>query len=205
MIQNTAKDPGEDPWSALLFLAIAMGPGGTERAIMEQESTGQAQLIHSDCLPTDLNGDDQAAFEALGITFHGPVDGDPLFQYATLPEGWTKRAAVNGHSMWSYVLDKLGRRRISVFYKAAFYDRRARMNVVSASGYVDHCVESGSHVITDDTWATTAAVLAAAREGADQYTRWEKRAREYGDASEETAKRQAYEALIARFEAVTEA
>jgi len=203
MIRNTAKDPAEDPSDALLFLAAAMGPGGTEQAIVEQERSGQAQLIHSECLPTDLRGGDQAIFEALGIVFDGPVEEDPLFQYAHLPEGWTKRPG--DYHTWSYVLDELGRRRVRVCYKAAFYDRRAHMNVVSVFGYVDHCVQSGSDIVTDNAWATPAAVLEAAREGAERYAKWEEQSREYRDASEETAKREAYEALIARFEGVTEA
>ncbi|MEU9208498.1 hypothetical protein AB0D27_11225 [Streptomyces sp. NPDC048415] len=202
MIRNTEKD-AKDPANALLFVAASMGPGGSSQAIAEQESAGQAQLVNSECLPTDLNSDEQATFEALGIVFDGPVQGDPLFQYAYLPEGWTKRPA--DHDMWSYVLDELGRRRVSVFYKAAFYDRRAHMNVVSVSGYVDHCVQSSSDIITDDTWATPAAVLEAAREGAKRYARREEQSREYRDASEETAKREAYEALVARFETAAQA
>jgi len=57
---------------------------------------------------------------------------DKVFQYATLPAGWRKQPT--DHSMWSDLLDDKGRKRASIFYKAAFYDRSARLNVVHRFG-----------------------------------------------------------------------
>lgn len=202
MIENTAETMKE-PANALAFLAAAMGPGGPSRAIEEQERAGQAQLVSSDRLPTGLSGGcADADFEDLGFAFGEPDSHDPLFRPATLPEGW-KRAA-SGHEMWSHIVDQLGRRRVAVFYKAAHYDRRAHMHVVTVPGYVLDCVDAACEVIADDAWATPAAIVDAAKTSAAQYAKWEQQAREYGeDPREDEAKRKAFEALIVRFGAVT--
>lgn len=99
-------------------------PGGIEAS----EARGQAELVWSSVLPVEM-GDQRAAFEALGFRFGAPVDGDPLFIHAELPPGWSK--APSDHDMWSHVLDEKGRKRVALFYKAAFYDRRASMSLVS--------------------------------------------------------------------------
>ena len=135
-IENTSdRDP-------LLHLAGAWG--GEDRIsnyITEMESAGQSQLVHSDRLPTDTHGTDDA-FTALGFTFGEPDAGDPMFRPATLPEGWTRQGS--DHAMWSYLLDDKGRKRVSIFYKAAFYDRSAHMSVVNPASvisdlfYADH-------------------------------------------------------------------
>lgn len=57
----------------------------------------------------------------MGIVFGDPVDD--LFVSVQLPDGWHKEPA--DHSMWSDLLDDRGRKRASIFYKAAFYDRDA--------------------------------------------------------------------------------
>ena len=45
-----------------------------------------------------------------------------------MPQGWTRRAT--DHDMHSEILDEAGKIRISVFYKAAFYDRRAHAELI---------------------------------------------------------------------------
>lgn len=165
MIRNTEKD-AKDPVEAMLILAASMGPGGLNQAIAEQERAGQAQLVNSEQLPTDLNGCGKADFEALGISFGDPTPGDPLFQSATLPDGWKREAA--DHDMWSYVVDQFGRRRIAVFYKAAFYDRRAFMSINTVFGYVTECVRQGEDIVTDDGWATPTVVAAELRKAAER-------------------------------------
>lgn len=213
MIDNTSESM-QDPANRLLFFAASMGPGGSDQAVAEQERAGQAQLVNSDRLPTDLNGD-QTDFEALGFVFGERDPRDPLFRSATLPEGWKREAS--DHSMGSYVVDGLGRRRVSIFYKAAFYDRRADMTLVSVSGYVRDRVHHGSPIVTDDTWATPAAVARAlgdlAQRAQDDVNTWEEIAERRGDdhfgagdrVAEYTATRDKYTVLAATFEAVTEA
>lgn len=94
-------------------------------AIEASEARGQAQFVASQSLPTDVR--DRKAFEALGFTFGKPFADDPLFAPATLPAGWTKRST--DHDMHSEILDEKGRVRAGVFYKAAFYDRKADMSL----------------------------------------------------------------------------
>lgn len=117
-----------------LHLIGAMEDGRTGRPqgsfIEDMEARGQQQLVHSDLLPTDLGLDgDKAKFEALGFTFGDVVADDPLFQHATLPDGWTRQAS--DHAMMSHLLDERGVKRVSVFYKAAFYDRKAHMDFIN--------------------------------------------------------------------------
>jgi hypothetical protein len=123
-IRNTTEAM-KDPVEASLFLLDAMAghPGGIER----MEAAGQAQLVNSDRLPTDTGRDGDEAFIALGFTFEEPDPDDPLFRPATLPSGWKRQAS--DHSMWSYIVDEQGERRVAIFYKAAFYDRRAFMRL----------------------------------------------------------------------------
>lgn len=118
-IEDTSK---RDP---LIHLAGAMG--GMDQYVPEMESAGQRQLVNSDRLPTESNCDDELL--DLGFTFEEPDPDDPLFRAATLPAGWSRE--VSDHAMWSYLLDEVGRRRVAIFYKAAFYDRRAFMRLES--------------------------------------------------------------------------
>lgn len=119
MIENTSS---RDPLLHLLGMA---GSSPSENYVYEMERAGQAQLVNSDLLPTDVRN--RPAFEALGFVFGEQVDGDPLFQRTTLPDGWKREPS--DHDMWSYVVDETGTRRVAVFYKAAFYDRRAFMRL----------------------------------------------------------------------------
>ena len=102
---------------------VASTPGGIEA----QEKAGQQELVNSDKLPTRFNCCTQEEFEALGFTFGDEVEGAPIFRHATLPAGWKREAA--DHDMWSYIVDETGTRRVSIFYKAAFYDRSAHMSL----------------------------------------------------------------------------
>lgn len=114
--RNTAAG---DPLEAMMTLR----PGGIEA----QEARGQAELVNSEVLPTEILHCTQADLEALGFVFGELVEGDPIFRHATLPAGWSR--AATGHSMWSDINDERGIARVKVFYKAAFYDRSAHMSV----------------------------------------------------------------------------
>jgi len=115
--------------------------GGAPDMILEQEAQGQRSLIESDTLPVDISAggdyDPKAILESAGMRFLGGVDGDPLFQYVELPYGW-KKVSTN-HPMHSKLIDGDGRERAGIFYKAAFYDRRADMRLVRRFDvYPDH-------------------------------------------------------------------
>lgn len=91
-------------------------PSGIERS----EKAGQQALVASSDMPKQMSPN-REAFEKVGFKFGAEVD--EIFLSATLPPGWTR--AATSHSMHSDILDEKGRVRVGVFYKAAFYDRRA--------------------------------------------------------------------------------
>lgn len=99
-------------------LIIASAPGGIEA----QEARGQADLCAASRLPKD---GPRAELEKMGVVYGD--DYDDLFVNVTLPSGW--KVEPTEHSMWSKLVDDSGRERASVFYKAAFYDRRARLSL----------------------------------------------------------------------------
>ncbi|MFI6248999.1 hypothetical protein [Streptomyces sp. NPDC051016] len=210
MIENT-----QDPQSVKATALLALATGDTDAIIRAQERAGQQQLVHSDRLPTETsNAGDTALLRDLGFVLGEPDPADPLFRPATLPEGWKREAS--DHDMWSYVIDQLGRRRLAVFYKAAFYDRRAFMRLNTLYGYVTECVYKDTPIVTDDTWATPAAVAAELRRAAEHEQKdvngWLEVHERNGEdetaaryIAEHAAKRDKFTALAAQFEAASEA
>jgi len=118
MIENTSK---RDP---LLHVIGAMGnPAGY---ITDMEAAGQQQFVtETRLMPAEGDWD---TLQALGFGAPTPT-ADELFVNSTLPEGWSKGATE--HDMHSSVLDERGIERVGVFYKAAFYDRRASCYVAN--------------------------------------------------------------------------
>lgn len=116
MINTEKQDP-------VLNLMTVSEKGGIER----QEKQGQQQLVNSELLPVRVNSGDRSTLEKDGVVFGEPLDGDPMFCKCTLPKGWEKRGS--DHDMWSYLVDDKGMERASMFYKAAFYDRSAHINI----------------------------------------------------------------------------
>ncbi len=99
-------------------LLAAATPGGIEA----QEARGQTMFVASDVLPKECPREE---LEALGFKFG--KDQDDIFIDVKFPEGWGKSGT--DHSMWSDLLDGKDRIRGNIFYKAAFYDRSAHMNL----------------------------------------------------------------------------
>jgi hypothetical protein len=186
--ENTAS---RDPMLHLALQAGALGDGYIEG----MEAAGQRQFVESSVIPTQC---DEAALIALGFTLGDKVPGDDLFRHCTLPAGWRK--AATDHSMHSDIVDELGRKRVGVFYKAAFYDRRADAHVVQLSGYLQSCAWDGTPVVYDDAWATQEAVAETAAASAADYRR---RAAEY--ATYYPAGVADQEKIAARFEALAAA
>lgn len=135
------------------------------------EADGQRQLVNSDRLPTSnrrVGCDSDEAFLALGFTFGAPDPDDPLFRPATLPPGWARQAS--DHSMWSYIVDEHGRRRVAIFYKAAFYDRDAFMRLESVWSYAMQLLaDEAAGPVFDDTWCTREAFAAALADIREQF------------------------------------
>lgn len=126
-IRNTAKTGGG--LDVLLAAIDGEHPGKT---VQHQEARGQAEL----CQVTDRRAqlpakgmvDFPKEWAALGVEIVAPSQGDPLFVDVVLPEGWAIVASAE-HSMWSDLLDERGRKRAEIFYKAAFYDRKAHVRI----------------------------------------------------------------------------
>lgn len=109
---------------------IAATPGGIEA----QEAQGQQDFVASETLPAECP---REQLESLGFVFG--ENADDIFTYVQFPKGWKKEATE--HSMWSDLLDDKGQKRGSIFYKAAFYDRSAHMNLdrkISYGQVYDH-------------------------------------------------------------------
>lgn len=144
-IENTTQ---RDP---LLNYAGMLGSGGQTGYVEEMEAAGQRQLVNSDRLPTETSGTDDA-FEAVGFVFGTPDRNDPMFRPATLPEGWRREGSE--HAMWSYLVDQYGRRRVAIFYKAAFYDRSAFMRLETPAAYFSSLLYGDGEPVLDDSWLT---------------------------------------------------
>lgn len=139
--KNTTAEVREMP---LGVVAASLGSTGFAGAIEEQERNGQAELLNSTVLPTA--GSEDPRFLELGFTFGDLVAGDPLFREATLPAGWAREGS--SHSMGSYVVDERGIQRVSVFYKAAFYDRKADMHLVNVGRQISSKVIYGDDEVS---------------------------------------------------------
>ncbi|MEV0586352.1 hypothetical protein [Nonomuraea sp. NPDC050310] len=104
------------------FTALA---GGVE----DLEAIGMSQLLACDVIPARLVGIDEWGLAGLGFELGDLVDGDPLFRYACLPEGWTRKPSDGPRT--GYLVDERGQRRAVLWYKAAPYDRRATLTLLA--------------------------------------------------------------------------
>jgi hypothetical protein len=105
----------------------------TSGGIEAQEARGQKDLCSSSQLPKEIHCGARSDFEAMGVKFGD--DADDLFVNVTLPPSWQLRPT--DHSMWSDLVDASGAIRAEVFYKAAFYDRKAFMRPVRQKNAVE--------------------------------------------------------------------
>jgi hypothetical protein len=99
----------------------ASTPGGIEA----QEAQGQQELVNSTQVPKEILHSTKEPFEKIGFIFG--EEADDIFVNCKLPEGWTRKGT--DHNMWSEICDEKERVRVNVFYKAAFYDRKAHMSL----------------------------------------------------------------------------
>ena len=118
LITNTAR------LSSTEKLAIAAAGG-----VVEQEQQGQQELVRAPQLPADgLLGAERPRWEALGVKIlDDGVSEDPLFCRVELPAGWRKVAT--DHPLWTNLVDAGGEVVATICYKAAFYDRYARVDL----------------------------------------------------------------------------
>jgi len=110
--------------------------GGDPGAILDQEAAGAAELRIKSFLPVQGTQGREEEWEKVGVTF-GPVPDDDIFREAFLPEGWVKES--DSHDPRHMVIrDAKGRVRATMFYKAAFYDRKANVNLRSRYSIRQH-------------------------------------------------------------------
>ncbi len=115
--------------------------------IEAQEMDGQIDLVARDVMPRLLRPNKET-FEKAGFVF-GKF-ADDLFIEAKMPEGWTKKAT--DHAMHSEILDGEGRKRGSLFYKAAFYDRDAHASLACRYGIRSCDVEDDAEKCELTVW-----------------------------------------------------
>lgn len=127
--------------------AIPEGSNLASEAIYASEARGQQEMIRSESLPSRNLRCTDADLEAMGIELGPPFDEDPLFRPALIPDGWTRDGTA--HNMWSEILDERGRKRLRVFYKAAFHDRAAHVSAetrfASSTASVLHRYDPNDH------------------------------------------------------------
>lgn len=184
MIENTSQ---RHPIEHL----VGCSDGNTSNYIEGMERSGQQQLLKSDLLPANAGrvwsgeGDgmlDISGWDVLtqwGFQRGERVEGDPLFVHTTLPEGWARKGS--DHAMHSTIVDDRGVERVSVFYKAAFYDRRASMSVITDPGgnLGSNAIYGDAALALPDEWSVLTTEERAGFRGAlDSYLR---RAEEYPD------------------------
>jgi hypothetical protein len=121
-VENTSKRHPADHLMGLMS-------EGNDGYIEGMEAAGQAEVLLSDRIPTSGPFDESldAQLVALGFTLGEPDADDPIFRPCALPDGWRREAS--DRSMWSYIVDTDGYRRVAIFYKAAFYDRSAHFRI----------------------------------------------------------------------------
>ena len=70
--------------------------------------------------------DSKEALEGLGFT--GIQKADDLFYEVQAPDGWTKTT----QGYWTTINDETGKKRLSQFYKGAWYDRDAFVSITES-------------------------------------------------------------------------
>jgi len=93
-----------------------------QRAIAEHPEWMLARKLNS-VRGEYTRGDSRLELETLGFTVLG--EADDLFYKVSPPANWKKET----EGYWTTVKDAEGRERMSQFFKGAFYDREAFLNI----------------------------------------------------------------------------
>jgi hypothetical protein len=116
---------------AMEMFVRAIGGESVGDIIVSQERAGGRTLATNEQVPKSLLHDYRREdLEAAGFVFGEDIDD--LFVAAKLPDGWTKGVdPEDPYGRTLYFFDEQGRKRGSIFYKAAFYDRYASATLYS--------------------------------------------------------------------------
>lgn len=117
---------------------VALTPGGIEA----QEKDGQLTEASRQTLPIEQSPS-REAFEKVGFEFGAELD--EVFMEASFPDGWRK--VPTDHSMWTDLVDGDGRVRGSIFYKAAFYDRKGHCRLSRRFSIGQHYEDDGRVIV----------------------------------------------------------
>lgn len=124
------KPIDESQFDPCLLLLESMTLGGS-KAVEAQEARGARQLHGATVLPTS-GTEDAELWVKLGFKLGEPFPDDPLFRPAEFPAGWRiTNNPENPDPRGMQLVDNRGRRRAYVFYKAAYYDRKASIRLVT--------------------------------------------------------------------------
>lgn len=110
-----------DEAQQLGILGNVMSGGDGSDGVLAAEAAGARSFVQSEVLPKQgiQDGVKAGLVEITG-------DADDLFCNVKLPEGWEKKSDVRDPRHIA-LYDANGHTRASIFYKAAFYDRKADM------------------------------------------------------------------------------
>lgn len=140
-IEDTTK---RDP---LLHLAGALSDGPSGYIEGMEAAGGQQFQAAADLMPASGPWPELVA---LGFAKPEPTDDD-LFVRTRLPEGWTKRMLDDPRG--GEILDERGVARVSTFYKAASYDRKADCYVINVGGRLaTHGIYGGDPPARPERW-----------------------------------------------------
>jgi len=141
-IENTNSKETPMTYPLASFVAALKGDrvhaSMTSDDIVVSEAAGQKTMIDSTQVPKDGDWD---LLKIWGVVITG--DADELFYNAQLPEGWELRST--GHALWTDLIDNCGRKRAGLFYKAAFYDRRAEFFAIDVRFVVEQNWSAENH------------------------------------------------------------
>jgi hypothetical protein len=131
-ITNTTEQAREQPLHAFAGAVDDRLRGRPQGAFIEDmEAQGQRELT-SQTTKLPAEGSTNPVWKKMGVIFGPLVAGDAVFREVKLPQGWGWKAAdADTNTMWNYLVDERGRVRGKMFYKAAFYDRRATIHPVT--------------------------------------------------------------------------
>ena len=104
---------------------------GEEKVVEHMEEEGQKDVFERIMLAKVMEPP-REEWEKLGFIFN-EIAGEEVLLQAVLPKGWKLKQNEN-NAMWTDILDEKGTLRGQMFYKAAFYQQMAHMELFKKYG-----------------------------------------------------------------------
>jgi hypothetical protein len=125
------------------FLILLRAMSGEENVLENFEKERGEEAARSNYLAKRMKPEKEI-WELLGFTFTD-IPGDDVLCQANLPKGW--KIVDTEHHMYKDIIDEMGRKRGSMFYKAAIYDKSAHMSLVPRYGVNVDYDDNGNETI----------------------------------------------------------